>query len=426
MRAADTRGVLVDDTVLPAAAHLTGPGARHVLAAALDAAGGRLERARACHLQYRPGHDVVVRFDGRVRWGDRDPVMETLVAATTVGGPPAGTLPVEAETTDGTMLAVGVWRWPFDPAVVGLADAVTPSSCSAFLGVTGPVQLEVLAYRPTLRAVVRVTTSDGDTVYVKAVPPAEVAGLVDRHGAFLAAGVPVPRILGHDAARGLIAMAELAGSTVRDRLKAGRGPLPHAAQYEALFAALNATSLDAAPVVAGRAATGIRHAAMLATVLPAERSRLDELGAILRDAADDARARAGVTIHGDLYEAQLVTGSRRRAGVITGVLDLDDAGIGDPLDDRATVIAHLLERALETDGASGRRVRDYALGLRQAFGRESEPVALDLVVAGALTGLATGPFRLQRPRWARAVRRRLGLALRLARSPGEKTLRVGS
>jgi hypothetical protein len=422
----ERRGMLVDDHVLPAAAHLTGPGAHHVLEAAVAAAGGRLQSARACHLQYRPGHDVVVRFDGRVRWAGGAPVEETLLAATTTSGPPPGTLPVEAATPDGATLAVGVWRWPYDPLVTGLRDAVTPSSCATFLAglVAGPVGLEVVAYRPTQRAVVRVHGADG-VVYVKVLPPDQVGALVDRHERCRAAGLPVPTILRHDPERGLVAMAELAGATIRERLRSGRGPLPAPDQYEALFAGFAAAERGG-PLLPGRAATGVRHAAMLASVLPSERGRLADLSGHLEAAAGRAAERSGPTIHGDLYEAQLVTGRGHRAGVITGVLDLDDAGRGDPLDDRATVIAHLVERALETGGASGSRVARYARELRAAFAAHVDPVELDLVVAGALTGLATGPFRLQRPRWARAVRRRLTIAARLASSPGERTLRIGS
>lgn len=419
--------MLVDDDVLPAAAHLTGADARHVLAAAIHAAGGQLERARACHLQYRPGHDVVVRFDGRVRWGGEDAVDETLLAATTTSGPPPGTLPVEAATADGATLSVGVWRWPFDPLLTGLRDAVTPSSCATFLDglATGPVRLHVVAYRPTQRAVVRVTAADR-VVYVKALPPDQVATLVDRHERFLAAGLPVPAILRHDRDRGLVAMAELPGPTIRDRLRSGRGPLPDAGQYDALFAGLAGADLGGS-LLPGRAATGVRHAAMLASVLPSERGRLEVLAGRLGVAAARAAERSGPTIHGDLYEAQLVTGrGRHRARMITGVLDLDDAGRGDPLDDRATVIAHLVERALETGGAAGTRVARHARELRRSFATQVDPVELDLVVAGALTGLATGPFRMQRPRWAGAVRRRLAIAARLASSPGERTLRIGS
>jgi hypothetical protein len=422
--------VLVDDAMLPAAAHLTGPHARRVLRAAVEAAGGTLERTRACHLHYRPGHDVVVRFDSRVRWNGHPPVEETLVAATTVSGPPPGTLPVEAVTPDGDTLVVGVWRWPFDPLLAGLAEAVTPSTVAEFLTglVSGPVDLEVVTYRPTHRAVVRVTDEAGAIFYLKVLRPADVDDVVERHRTLLAGGVPVPPILRHDPVRGLIAMGALTGPTIRDRIRRGDRRLPAAAQYETLFAALSGVMLRGAPPVDGRIATGLRHAAMLETVLPGERPRFRRLSEQLTPAVDRAAVRSGPTIHGDLYEAQLVTGrGRGRAGTIGGVLDLDDAGPGDPLDDRATVIAHLLSRAVDTRGDVRRRVLDYAATLRRAFaGAVDAPVDLDLVIAGTLVGLATGPFRTQQRNWPAAVRRRLAIAERIASRPGEKTLSISS
>jgi hypothetical protein len=424
--------VLVDDTVLPAAAHLTGPHARRVLRAAVEAVGGALGRSRPCHLHYRPGHDVVVRFDSRVQWNGDDAVDETLVAATTVSGPPPGTLPVEAVTPDGVTLTVGVWRWPFDPVVTGLAAAVTPSTAAAFLAgiATGRVGLEVVTYRPTQRAVVRAVDEAGTVVYVKAIRPAEVEGLVERHQALLSAGVPVPPILRHDPVRGLIAMGALTGPTIRDRIRRGDRRLPAATEYEALFTALAGVTLPGAKPVDGRADTALRHAAMLAAVLPGERTRLDRLAAALAPAAERAEARAGPTIHGDLYESQLVTGrGRGRTGQICGVLDLDEAGPGDPLDDRATVIAHLLSRSVDSRGEARHRIVQYATTLRVAFGDSLGPDErsdLDLVTAGALVGLATGPFRIQQRNWPQAVRRRLAIAERLAGRPGEKTLRISS
>jgi hypothetical protein len=424
------RGV-IDDAVLPAAAHLTGPSAPAVLRAAVEAANGRLLQSRACHLQYRPGHDVVVRFDSRVAWNGGPPVAETLVAATTVGGPPPGTLPVEAVTPDGSSLAVGVWRWPFDPHVTGLECAVTPSTAADFLHglVSGSVRLEVVAYRPTLRAVVRVVDEHEDVVYVKAVPPADVGDLMRRHERLLAGGIRVPRIVRWDASAGLIAMTALTGPTVRDLIKSGRDPLPGADQYEALYAAFAPVHLPGARLVQGRAAMGLRHAAMLATVMaaPQDQQLLDRLHDALAPVAARATARSGPTIHGDLYEAQLVT-RRGEDGtpVISGLLDLDEAGPGDPFDGRATVIAHLLCRALDSTGPDRRRLDGYAGALRGAFGRRVDLAELDLVTAGALIGLATGPFRAQQRRWRPAVRRRLRLAERLCREAGERTLSIAS
>ena len=246
--------MLVDDAVLPAAAHLTGARRSTLSSAALDAVGGASADPPGSPA-VPAGHDVVVRFDEPCRGGPAATVDETLVAATTADGPPAGTLPVEAVTDDGVVLAVGVWRWPFDPVVPGLADAVTPAKAASFLGelIHGQPRLEVVAYRPTQRAVVRVVDETGTTFYVKAVPPADVADLVDRHRRLLDAGVPVPAVLRHDDSRGLVAMEALTGPTIRDRIKRGARQLPGADQYEGLYRQLAGVELpNARPVSPGR------------------------------------------------------------------------------------------------------------------------------------------------------------------------------
>ena len=121
-----------------------------------------------------------------------------------------------------------------------------------------------------------------------------------------------------------------------------------------------------------------------------------------------------------------MTGSGRgRAAAITGVLDLDDAGPGDPYDDRATVIAHLIDRVVDVDNAGHRRLAEYFGTLRSDFAEQVDLVELDLVIAAVLVGLATGPFRLQRRNWKAAVSRRLAVAARLATRPGGKSLRLG-
>lgn len=423
--------MLIADAVLPAAGHLTGPSAGDVLRAALAAAGGTLHQVRPCQVQYRPGHDVVVRFDATVSWSGRPPVDETLIAATTVDGPPPGTLPVEAETPAGDTLAIGVWRWPFDPFVTGLAAAVTPSSVARLLDgiATGPVRVEVVAYRPTHRAVVRAIDATGAVHYLKAVDPSTAAPLAERHAVLRAAGVPVPAITRCAAESGVIAMEALLGPTVRERLKSGERPWPETAEYEQVFAAFAGAIIPEAAKVPNRAHVAMRHGAMLASVVPAERWRLDRLTDALADAADRGKGRSGPTIHGDLYDAQLVTQSGPGGGAsIAGVLDIDDSGPGDPVDDRASVLAHLLIRALDRDVDAGERraTAAYADHLRRSFAKHVDPVDLDLSTAGALVGLATGPFRVQQHGWRHEVRRRIGLAERFVRHAGEESLRIAS
>ena len=167
----------LDDRALPAARHLVGPDASDVLRVPVEAVGGRLMSARAVQVQYRPGSDVVVRYSAQVSWDGAAPRRETLAASSTVHGLHAGTIPVSAVTASGP-IEVGVWRWPFDPVVVGLAHVVAPESVAELLAsVHGPldprsVRLDVVAYRPTDRAVIRVDVEGRGTVaYLKVVDP---------------------------------------------------------------------------------------------------------------------------------------------------------------------------------------------------------------------------------------------------------------
>jgi hypothetical protein len=407
-------GVLPHDDVLPAAAYLAGPDAEALLRTALAAVDGDLRTVRTTHVQYRPQSDVVVRFDATVSWGGGAAVGETLMASTTRNGPPAGSLPVVAEV-DGRDLTVGVWRWPFDPSLPGLGDMVTPTTARARLGLDGPIELDVVAFRPTERAVVKVTSTDGSVRYVKVLRPDHIAAVVDRHRRLRDAWVPVPSIIAADETAGWLAMEELTGDTLRVRIKSGRLPWPRPAEYGRLLGVLRQVELPGATPVPTRTKDGVGHAAMLATVLPDQAARLARMTATLTPAIERAAARSGATVHGDLYEAQLVVDDHG----ITGLIDIDDAGPGDPVDDLASMLGHLRYRETTArDATSRRQLGGYADALRREFltmiGELGvDPVELDVVTGAVLVGLATGPFRVQQRGWRHDVRRLLGRADRM-------------
>ena len=79
-----------------------------------------------------------------------------------------------------------------------------------------------------------------------------------------------------------------------------------------------------------------------------------------------------------------------------------DGRPGDPVDDMATVLAHLAYRSISAVTAR-HDLDDYAGELRDAFSSHVDSVALDTATAGVLVGLATGPFRAQRAGWQAAV-----------------------
>lgn len=416
------------DDDLPAVVHLAGPGAEPVLRTALEAVGGRLGTARPVHVQYRPGSDAVVRFDATVSWRGTAPTRETLLMSTSRQGAPAGTLPVVA-TVDDQELSVGVWKWPFDPMMPALEHMTTPHRAGARLAalVQGPLELKVVAYRPMERAVIRVGAPSGTVLYVKVLPPAQVGPLVARHDQLLDAGLPVPRVLAADEQEGWIALAELPGETFRQHIKLDRTDWPTPEAFSGLLDRLRSVSCDGSPRATTRTSDALGHAAMLAVVAPHLAGRIDDLAGALGPAAARSQLRQA-TVHGDLHEAQLIVDG----GQIVGLLDIDDAGVGDPLDDFATVLAHLRFRETTTRIPRQRtRIRTYIDLLTQEFATGVgalgiDPAELDAVTAGVLVGLATGPYRIQHADWQQDLERLVHCAeqhLERASDAGVATMR---
>ena len=407
--------MVIEDRLLPAAPHLTGAGARHVVEPVVAANGGELIDLRPGQVLYRPGRELVVSYAATVRWPAGE-ASETLLAGTTPDGAPEGTVPVEADGME-----VGVWRYPFDPVLPGLADAVLPGPVARLLGrAADEVDLSVVSYRPVKRAVVRARWNGGEA-YVKVLPPERVGPVIARHEALRAAAIPVPEVLAADEGRGLVAMRALGGTELREVLLAEAGALP---APEQLLAVVDAFAVAAVPPP-DRPRPGLldgarHHAAMVRRVAPAAASRLDELVAAI-DAA--SRASRATTIHGDLHEAQLrIDGTGR----IVGVLDVDDVGPGDPLDDPARAIAHLVALSI-VHPPTAQRVRHHAAALHRAASARFDADALDVRIAAALAGLATGPFRVQDPDWPDGVDRLVGAAHAWGTGRGdETTLSAGS
>lgn len=362
-----------------------------VLRVPVEAAGGTLASARPVHVQYRPGSDVVVRYTAEVSWNGGPLQRETLVAASAIDGPLPGTITVTADTHDGP-LSVGVWRWPFDPVLVGLGTAVTSAGVADILGADQrSLTLEVVAYRPTERAVVRVSSAAGDVVsYLKVVAPHETESIRARHDALIRAGVPAPAVTATDGDLGVLVLEALEGPTLRELIKSDADRWVSADEFNRLADAFAHADLVGA-ALPSRLTDGALHARMLSSVAPALRPQLDELAATFEDAPAPS---PDVTIHGDLHEAQVVV----RDGHIVGVLDIDDAGAGAPVDDRANLIARLIFRST-LDPARHERVAAYAEMLRAASLERFDAQTLDRHTSAALIGLATGPFRVQSPGW---------------------------
>jgi aminoglycoside phosphotransferase (APT) family kinase protein len=161
--------------------------------------------------------------------------------------------------------------------------------------------------------------------------------------------------------------------------------------------------------VSSRVRDAIAHGSMLARVVPELGDRVGRLNDVFSAAVAAVKARSGVTIHGDLYEAQVIVGGERGERIV-GLLDIDGVGPGDPLDDQATLLAHLSYRARTTTTTGGEQIAGYVEALRSTFLGGIDAAELDTVTAAVTVGLATAPFRLQQRRWAAEVRRHLAAA----------------
>jgi aminoglycoside phosphotransferase len=351
-------------------------------------------------VSHQPGSSTVVQYDAELRWPDRAPTGETIVAAT------GARIPAGADVLDDGTTQVGVWRWPVDPGLPGLASAMDPVAVAALLddlGIDGgAVRLQVRAYRPGRRAVIEATGRRG-RLFLKVVRPKVVEALHDTHRS-LAAHLPVPSSLGWTD-DGVVVLSAMPGQTLRELLRSSRSTVPAPASIEALLDRLPATLAEGA-TRAGHFADVERHARTIATVLPEAAGRLDDLRARLAEAAaaEAAAAHPVVPVHGDLYEAQLLVSGGR----FSGLLDVDTAGAGVRADDWANLCAHL--SVLTHVSEHTKAIKRYGAEVLAHAEAQHDRADLRARIAAAVVGLATGPFRVLERNWPASTVRRLDLA----------------
>jgi aminoglycoside phosphotransferase len=253
-----------------------------------------------------------------------------------------GTVPVP----DGSGGLYCAWLYPSDPALPELAPSVYAESATellAGLGLeTGAVVPTVVTYRPGKRAVVRVDTALGRTLFLKVVRPQRVEEVVRRHRAWLAGGIPVPEVLTWTP-DGLVVLAALPGREAIGFLE----QLDVAALTDEL-ARVTKRIADLDSTEPARVSLATRLDFYFDGMTRLAPSQKDRIASLCHDIegmlADGGTPPAGVTVHGDLHLGQLFA-DPALPHQITGVLDIDTAGIGDPADDAAAVVAHLIATA---------------------------------------------------------------------------------
>jgi hypothetical protein len=377
---------------------LLGAAAGDLLRAVAATAGGQLAAWRPRQVNHQPRRSTVVQYRADMTWPEGATTSETFVAATGDRLPRDG-----AAIFDDGSTRVAVWRWPTDPFLPGLPDALDPSKVAALLdelGIDGgTLQLRTRSYRPGRRAVIEATGRRG-RLFLKVVRPARAEALHHLHRQ-LAVDLPVPESLGWSDS-GVVVLAAKPGVTLREALRSSRHGVP---SPEAVAGVLDRLPSDLAAQPARRdlLSSAEHHATVIAATVPEVRDRLDGLVDRLRT-ADTGDAGPVTAVHGDLYEAQLLV-SR---GAITGLLDVDTVGAGLRADDLANFCAHLSVLALGSDRA--KPIKRYGAALLTYAEQHHHPGDLRRRISAAVVGLATGPFRVQESNWALNTRRRLDLA----------------
>jgi hypothetical protein len=395
---------------------LTGAEAGAMLAAAVEASGGRLLTWHPTLVDHRPRTGTSVAYAVRVARAE-DERDETFAASTAHRGAAPG---------DGSLRPLGeqdlrVWRYPDDPhlpALAAAADTGAVRSLLADLGVMPPgldddqLELVTRTYRPARRAVLeaRFPAPDGGRgrVFLKVVRPSRAADIHRRHRLLHENGIPVPAPLGWTDA-GLVVLMPAQGEGLRGALRRDGVQAVDPLELVAMLDRLPESLLDL-PRRRSWSDSARHYAGIVGAALPSSARRAVELAAAI-SAGLRGMDEAVVPVHGDFYEAQLlVTGAR-----LTGVLDVDSAGPGHRGDDLGCLLAHV-EVLAQIASARGRaeessRLRAVAARWREAFDAAGyvDPATLRLRAAGVLMSLATGPYRVQDPGWQEATVARLDL-----------------
>ena len=283
-----------------------------------------------------------------------------------------------------------IWLHPADPRLPALAPACFDHSAAVLLqrmGLELTSSPELLAYRAGKRAVFRMRGATG-TTYLKIVRPKVVAELAGVHTTLADAGLPVPRVIAWGES-GLIAM-EAAEGDAMSRVIGDAGA-------DALLDEIDRMRDRLAEVDLGRDARAslARRASWYCDRLRAAMPD-DELAERMVSRVGEAQPQQRTaTVHGDLHIGQLFVTDGR----ITGLIDVDTTGTGNPVDDEAAFIGHLVATVALRDasGYDTAGIRDCAAEAVKRWNSPELPHVLAVHVMGhAILPAGRGDVRTAR------------------------------
>jgi Phosphotransferase enzyme family len=406
------------DRIAGAMALLLGADAARIVAPAAPS-GAAIRSLRAAQVLFRPRQRVSVTYRATLEWSDGERVDEMIVASASRGDPPAG-----AATSLAGEHVVAVWRAPEDPLLPGLGRALDIGFAHRLLTDAGvkarTARVTLRAYRPGRRAVVEVwpvepersrlvfargsgtlrakTSVEAPALYLKVLPPERATAVADVH-ARLSGIVPAPPCSPADGS-GVLRLGALSGVSLGRCLRRGTPRAPAVADLLELLDRLDDAVLEGGPGT-GADVRLRRFTSLLQALVPDEGDRLGRL----HDALHGAREQPTVTIHGDFHEGNILVAN----GAVSGLLDVDDAGPGERVDDLGLLVGRLW--------SLGEPARPYTEDLLRRSDAVVDPGELRRRVGIALVGRATAPFRNQFEDWRAETSARLRLAERWVAAP---------
>ncbi|MDY5584517.1 MAG: phosphotransferase [Arcanobacterium sp.] len=301
---------------------------------------------RIHQIHHRPGAGVTVGYSVDLR-NNRDGSTEDLYVL-------ASTARISSEkvfAAGGRRLRLGetrvsIWEYPFDPELPALELASDPNQISDFLGEV--VELELLGYRPTRRAVVRADREGQDPLFIKVLRPKEQVSLEERLNAVAQAGLAAPQI--YRSAPGMVVMTAVKGRPLSRLLaETSSRVLPSKRpSFETLEETLNSLeqALDKLPMLMpGKklrpawAERSEHYAEAASLALPHRLRECNRIGSEITRRLKRADVGPQVPTHGDFYEANIYVGENNN--IFSAILDLDSFGPGYRVHDWGCLLGHM-------------------------------------------------------------------------------------
>ncbi|WP_297554213.1 phosphotransferase [uncultured Actinomyces sp.] len=285
----------------------------------------------------RPNAGASVVFEVRLASASRAMTVWTVASTERVPRGAAASLRVDprilAVEADQEPVQISVWTLPRDPQLPGLEWASNSAKVGAFTGITEP-RLTRVVYRPTRRAMVRVSDGTQVRAWAKVLRPGLEQPLLQAISTLEGSSFPFAPVLGAPS-EGVIVQAHGRGAPLANLIS--QKPLQAARMFGQIREVLDALPPAVADLPRQKSWTDRRrhHAKAIGQSIP----DLEAPAARLVEQIDSMLTPNPqlVPAHGDFFEANLLTTDGR----ISTVLDLDSLGPGTRADDYACLLAHV-------------------------------------------------------------------------------------